>query len=118
MSRGSKNIYNIYAKKGLPESTVLKNDNFWYFGYVSKIKNNASLISGTNISNITSNILVLNTHRKSIKCSFVKKLETKIDDNIINTNSTRASCGIKNYDSRDKNTTCTDLMFKLDLEDF
>ena len=53
---------------------MLKNDNFWYFGYVSKIKNNASLISGTNISDITSNILVLNTHRKSIKCSFVKKI--------------------------------------------
>ena len=24
----------------------------------------------------------------------------------------------KNYDTCDKNTTCTDLMFKLDLEDF
>ena len=96
MSRGSRNIYNIYAEKGLPESTVLKNDNFCYFGYVIKIKNDASLISNTNISNITSNILVLNTHRKSIKCSFVKK----------------------NYDTCDKNTTCMDLMFKLDLEDF
>lgn len=118
MSRGSRNIYNIYAEKGLPESTALKNDNFWYFGYAPKIKNETSLISGTNISDITSNILVLNAHKKSIKCSFVKKLETKIDDNIIDTGSMRASCRNRTYDTCDKNTTCMDLMFKLDLEDF
>lgn len=118
MSRGSMSIYNIYKEHGLPESQSIKNDNFYYFAYIPAIIKDSLIIpDASSFKDITSNALVLNSHiNNNIYCSFIKKLESKVDDNKIDSGSMRSSCAKKtSYNDCNDNTKCTDIVFKLDI---